>query len=340
MQTLLSAIAGDEEIEALLSDEAQLVSVLAFESALAQATAEAGVISADAAAAVDAAIARFKPDWANLRAGMQRDGVVVPSLVAQLRAVLPEQHRAALHRGATSQDAVDTALSIQLRRILPILVARIAKLETSLAALLARYGAQPLMAHTRTQAALPITLGDKLESWARPLAAHRAALSGTVLKVQFGGPVGDRRDLDGQGGRIAAGLAARLHLADASAWHTAREPVAALGQRLALLTGSLGKIGADILLMAQTEVASIVLSGGGASSAMPHKSNPVNAEILLALAHHAASLSGTLAHAMIHEGERSGAAWTLEWLALPPLVVASGAALLRAQRLIEQVSFE
>jgi 3-carboxy-cis,cis-muconate cycloisomerase len=105
-----------------------------------------------------------------------------------------------------------------------------------------------------------------------------------------------------------------------------------------MLSGTLGKIGADLALMAQTEIQSVTLAGGGTSSAMSHKSNPVSAEILIALARYTAGLSGTLNSAMVHENERSGAAWTLEWLVLSPLTLASGASLLKTRELLASVT--
>ena len=89
--------------------------------------------------------------------------------------------------------------------------------------------------------------------------------------------------------------------------------------------------------MAQTEVASVTIEGGGSSSAMPHKQNPVGAELLVSLAHHNAVLVSGLYQAMVHEQERSGAAWTLEWLILPQMVVATAAALRLAAELAGQI---
>ena len=94
---LLASLAGDAEIETLLSDAAQIAHILDFERALAEAEADAELITADAAAAIVSAIAGFSPDWDDLAVGMARDGVVVPALVRQLRAAIGEKHGKALH---------------------------------------------------------------------------------------------------------------------------------------------------------------------------------------------------------------------------------------------------
>ncbi|SMQ85323.1 3-carboxy-cis,cis-muconate cycloisomerase [Devosia lucknowensis] len=338
--TLLSALTGDTEIEALLSDAAQLDAMLAFERALAEASAEAGLISDAAARSIARAIDAFAPDWPNLEAGMARDGVVVPALIRQLKAGVAEADRASLHKGATSQDVIDTALMVQLGKVFDVYEARLSGLLSTLDTLAARHGEASLMAHTRMQVALPTTWGAKLASWSEPLKRHLRSLSvmrRSLLVIQLGGPVGDRGSFDGHGDAIATGMARRLDLGLATPWQATRDPIVALGSLLAQISGSLGKIGMDIALLAQNEVAAVGLAGGGGSSAMAHKSNPVNAEVLVALARHNAGLSGTLNQALVHENERSGAAWTLEWLTLPPMLVATGASLRLAAALLDQL---
>jgi len=341
MSKLLAALAADPEIEALLSDEAQIRAILRFEVALAEAEAEAGLIDGAAAASIAGAAAAFTPDWPALLAGMKRDGVGAPALIAQMRAALAPPCRDALHFGATSQDAVDTALILQLGAILPVLLTRIGGIRAQIEALGLRSGGNRLMAHTRMQAALPFTVADKLRAWDDALERQRSALETQLpdlLVVKLGGPIGNRASFGDLGDRVCEGIARRLGLRPAPPWHTARDRIAGLGSRLAMLAGTLGKIGADIALMAQSEIGAVTLGGAGGSSSMPHKSNPVGAELLIALAHHCAGLSGTLHHAMVHENERSGSAWTLEWLVLPQLIMSAGASLQTASELLANIT--
>ncbi|KFC68070.1 3-carboxy-cis,cis-muconate cycloisomerase [Devosia sp. LC5] len=342
MTTLLDALTGDNAIAALLSDQAQLSHMLAFEAALAQAEAQAGLIAPEAARAIEAAIARFTPDWNDLVAGMIQDGVVIPALMRQLRGAIGPQHAAALHFGATSQDAIDTALVLQIADVITLLEQRLNALQLRLAAVAAQDGARPAMAHTRMQQALTTTIGDKLANWSEPLGRHLNALARTrreLLVIQLGGPVGDRASFDGKGDLVAKYLAQRLDLGVAPSWHAMRDPIVAFGSLLSLISGTLGKMGMDIALMAQTEIGEVRLTAGGQSSAMAHKSNPVKAELLVALARYNAGLAGTLQQAMVHENERSGAAWTLEWLTLPKMMTTSGASLRIADELLAQISF-
>lgn len=340
MPSLLHALTRDPEVAALFSDEAELAAILEFEAALAQAEAEAGLITPAAAAAVARAIAGFTPDHDDLVRGMTADGVVVPALVRQLRDGIGPEHVDAVHVGATSQDAIDTGLILRLAKAIPILIERVAALEKAFSAFSDTAGSTELMAHTRMQAALPFTVKDKVATWAEPLSRQRQSLDAMrrrLLVVQLGGPIGDRSSFKGKGDEIARRLAALLDLGLAPSWHSQRDPIVEFGSLLASISGSLGKFGADVTLMAQSEVRQITLSGGGGSSSMAHKSNPVNAELLVALARYNAGLAGTLQQAMIHENERSGAAWTLEWMVLPDMVVTTARALAVALALVGQM---
>jgi 3-carboxy-cis,cis-muconate cycloisomerase len=338
---LLDVMLSDEAVEDLLSDESQLAAMLRVEVALAQAEVATGLISREAAKRIEAALEEYEPDWEDLADGMARDGVVVPRLVVQLRLAVGAEHGASLHKGATSQDIVDTALMLQLKPMLGLFAERADGLVEQLQALAARDGAKPLMAHTRMQAALPFTVDAKLRTWSEPLGQHRRDLAAAAgaLAIQLGGPIGNRSSFSGKGDEVARHLAGLLGLADAPSWQSSRGRMASLGSLLAQLTGALGKIGADIVLMAQSEVGAIAIEGGGSSSAMPHKSNPVGAEMLVALAHHNAVLVSGLHHAMVHENERSGAAWTLEWLTLPQMLRNTGGALRIAASLIGSIRF-
>jgi 3-carboxy-cis,cis-muconate cycloisomerase len=325
----LSGLFGDEEIEALLGIDAEIDAILRFEIALAEAEAETDVIPPEAASAIADALADFKPDMAMLRKGVARDGVVVPELVRQTREVVGAPYGDLLHFGATSQDVIDTALVLRLKPVLDVFERRLDELAERFDQLHERFGKKPLMGRTRMQAAIPITAGDRIRSWRDPLRRHAKrleALRPVLLAVQFGGAAGTLNKLGGKGEAIRAALAEKLGLADAPQWQSQRDRVAEFANFLSLLTGSLGKFGQDIVLMAQAGD-EIALSGGGGSSAMPHKQNPVAAEILVTLGRFNATQLSGMHHALIHEQERSGSAWSLEWLILPQMIVATGSAL-------------
>jgi 3-carboxy-cis,cis-muconate cycloisomerase len=183
--------------------------------------------------------------------------------------------------------------------------------------------------------------GDRIVAWRDPLNRARRRLAETVTglcTLQMGGATGT---LDGRDGKWPAvkermGIALGLEVS-ISSWHSQRDRLVAFADSLALISGSLGKFGQDVALMAQDEIGEIALAGGGTSSAMPHKTNPIAAEILVVLARFSAVQISAMHHAMVHEQERSGAAWTLEWMVLPQICVAAAAGLATAARLIADV---
>lgn len=339
---LLNALVGDREVEGIFSNETELRALLQVEAALAESEAEIGLIDEEAAQHIVTACSSFVPDWSGLAAGLARDGVIVPELVRQLRAAVGDPFSSAVHLGATSQDIIDTALVLRLKRLTEVYLRRLDGLMDLLGALKRRDGKIPLMAHTRMQQALPFEAADKIDTWLQPLERHGTALREIrprLLCVQLGGPIGTREELKGHGDALADAMAERLGLGYAPSWHSQRDRIGEFAAWLSLLSGTLGKIGQDVVLMAQNEIGEVRLASGGGSSAMPHKSNPVPAEVLVSLARFNAGLLGTLHQSLIHENERSGAAWTLEWLVLPQMAVTTGAALNRARSLFETLSF-
>ncbi|WP_174801671.1 3-carboxy-cis,cis-muconate cycloisomerase [Martelella limonii] len=332
----LSGLFGDDEIAAIWSHRARLAHMLAFEVAWSRALGSVGLAEAGAAEEAAAAILATRVDDDAIRAGTARDGVPVPALVRALRA---EAGAGPVHDGATSQDVIDTALALTLKATSDLVAARLIRLGQALEALDARFGHVPLMGRTRMQAATEISAGDRIASWRLPLEDHADRLR--VLRpriecVQVGGAAGDRRALGRHAQAVTDHVADSLGLAaTARAWHARRDGVAEFAGFLSLVTGTLGKIGQDIALMA--ELGDIALSGGGGSSSMPHKQNPVLAELLVTLARfNAVQLSG-MHQALVHEQERSGAAWMLEWMILPQMASAAARALAAGITLIESV---
>lgn len=336
---------ADAEIERQFSAEMLIARMMSFERELSRALGDHGLVEKSIANSALLAMEHFKPDIGMLAEGSLQDGLPVPvmvqSLKAHVRAHVDEGGENAVHIGATSQDLLDTALVLALREVSLCLTVRLSRVIDQLEGLDVSFGARSMMARTRMQAALPITVSDRLGSWNSPLCAllsELPALRQHVEQLQFGGAVGTRSGLGDKGNDISAQIAAALELGNPpKAWHSMREPIVRYGDFLSKLTGSLGKIGIDICLMAQQGICDIKLSGSGSSSAMPHKQNPVLAESLVSFARFNAVQVSGLHQAMVHEQERSGMAWTLEWMILPLMAATAGKALLHASTLLEQI---
>lgn len=338
---LFGGLFSDETIAAEFSAAAFTGRMLDFEAAWTRALAKVGAVTAvNSDLALRAIEAYDLANISGLATGSNKDGLPVPALVKELRSGLSSGPAQAIHSGATSQDVVDSAMALALLAVVGKLDTRLETVLAQLDDLVERFGDAPLMGRTRMQAALPATVALRVDAWRRPLVSHRARLRPLreeIGRVQVGGAVG-RRDLPKDyGEEVATEVARQLGLEAAPVWHTDRSGPVTMGHWLTLVAGTSGKIGQDLALMAQQGVDELRLTDAGGSSAMPHKQNPVLAETMVALARHVATQQGALAQAMIHEQERSGVAWALEWLTLPAMAEATGAALKHLSRLLKSI---
>ncbi|MDP9807760.1 3-carboxy-cis,cis-muconate cycloisomerase [Rhizobium tibeticum] len=322
----LCGLLGDDETAAYFSAEADIRAMLAFEAALAKAEAVHGLILPDAARRIGVVCATFEPDLSQLRAAAACDGVVVADLVKQLRKAVGSPFSDCVHLAATSQDVIDTSLMVRLKAVAFLFSNRLSKIAQAFDDLDARFGKARLMGRTRMQAAIAITVSDRLRAWRAPLEGYRDRLTEQRFLVQFGGAAGTLDKLQDKAPAIRAALAQELGLSDEPQWQSQRGLIVDLASLISLISGSLGKFGQDIALLAQAGD-EIELAGGGGSSAMSHKQNPVAAETLVALARFNATQLSGIHQSLVHEQERSGAAWTLEWLILPQMVMATAASL-------------
>nr|WP_306267316.1 3-carboxy-cis,cis-muconate cycloisomerase [Pararhizobium sp. IMCC3301] len=339
---LLGALLGDDAVSAAFSSAATLSHFRDFEIALTDALAGNCLLTSDTAAAIIAGCRSFVPDTERLRLDTMTDGLPVPAYIRQLKAHIGTPHADNVHLGATSQDLIDTALALALTEINAEFRSKISSLQENLQILNHSFGGNTLMGRTRMQAALPINVSQRIKAWLAPLQRHleRLQIVGPAVSVlQLGGAVGRRHAYGDKADAIAGQMAEALGLHNPpAAWHTERDNLANYANWLSLVTGSLGKMGQDVCLMAQQGIEEITLSGGGGSSAMPHKHNPIAAETLVTLARYNAVQLSAMHHALIHEQERSGSAWALEWMILPQMCEATACALTTALRLTGQVS--
>ncbi|MEO0683299.1 MAG: lyase family protein, partial [Pseudomonadota bacterium] len=321
---------SDADAAALFTDAAEIRAMMLVEAALAEAQGALGLIPAEAAEAIGRAAREAVIDPAELAEGTAAAGVVVPAFVERFRRAVADPAQAAwLHHGATSQDILDTALVLRLKRLLEQLEARQRATLGALAAAARRWRDLPMAARTRGQAATPTSFGARIALWGAPLLRsldRQAQLAPRLLVVSLHGAAGTSAALGEAAPALRARMAARLGLGDAPLpWHAARDGLAELASHLAILTAAHGKMGRDLLELARSEAGEARAGAAGGSSTMPHKRNPVGPEALIALARHASRLSGALQEAMLAEHERDGAAWTLEWLSLPQLCLTAAA---------------
>ncbi|SDR48376.1 3-carboxy-cis,cis-muconate cycloisomerase [Pseudovibrio sp. Tun.PSC04-5.I4] len=334
---------GDEEVQNAFSPETTLAHYLAYEVALTNALCESAIISNEARDGIVAGCKCFQPDVAGLRAGTAIDGLPIPAFIKQLKAHIGAPHASDCHKTSTSQDVMDTALALSLKHVSAIFSKRLTAVIAALKALNDANAAHALMGRTRMQAALPITATDRILTWIEPLKRHQIRLERAATQVailQMGGPVGTNSAQAAHGDVIVSQMAQELGLGvpDRS-WHTQRDGLAEFAGVLSMISGNLGKIGTDIALMAQQGIDEVKLRGGGSSSAMPHKQNPIKAELLVTLARYNAAQVSVMHGALVHEQERSGASWAVEWMVLPGMCMTTGCGLATALELFQQIEW-
>src|SRR6202795_2118464 len=230
-----------EAIDRIFSDQAYIQSLLEFEAALARAEAKAGVIPAADAQIIATACHAENFCLDELAAQAALSGNVAIPLVNKLTELVAKQNKDAarfVHWGATSQDSMDTAVVLQLRRALEIVDQDLARFTSTLASLVDKYRATPIAARTWMQQALPTTFGFMVAGWLDAILRHRSRLSdlrARNLTLQFGGAVGTLATLSGRGPAVARVLAEELHLPlPLIPWHTHRDRIVEIAATLGL----------------------------------------------------------------------------------------------------------
>ncbi|HEY0999828.1 MAG TPA: lyase family protein [Streptosporangiaceae bacterium] len=332
-------------------DAAWLQAMLDAEAGLARALERAGLAPAGAGQAVTAAARAGNFDPNELGGLAALTGNPVPGLARALARQVPQTAVSAVHRGATSQDIVDTAAMLLAKRAIDVIAADLARAADAAAGLAAAHRDSIMIGRTLLQQAVPVTFGLVAAGWLTSLDEARAGLDsvGPRLAVQFGGAAGTLASLGEAGYRVTALLAAELGLAaPVLPWHTDRLRIIDLGTALARVTAVLGKIARDVTLLAQSEVGEVSEGSGpaetradqrgahqqapaasprrGGSSAMPHKRNPVASIAILGCTRQVPGLLATLAAASEQELQRAAGAWHAEWEPLTALLRLTGSA--------------
>ncbi|WP_110590160.1 lyase family protein [Microbacterium suaedae] len=334
-----------------VSDAAILAALVAAEAGLVDALAAEGVAPAGVSGSPLRAIDLDVPALA--RDAVAGGNPVIP-LVALLRAAAPDEVRPWIHRGATSQDILDTSLMIVAREAVGRIRADLARVSAALGAFAAEHRDLVAAGRTLTQHAVPTTIGLRAANWRRAIDRALVRIDHLELPAQLGGAAGtmaalaetvraspdaQRRqnsvepaDTPGSGtadariGVVVQGV--RRAYADAvglrhleAPWHTQRWPVTELGDALTQATDALGKLAADVATASRTEIGELAEPTGGGSSAMPQKQNPARSVLLRSAALRAPQLAATLHLASAAASdERPDGAWHAEWSTLRELL--------------------
>ncbi len=338
---------GSDAMRTVFDEGAFYRRMLDVEAALARVQGRLGLIPAEAAAAISDAAGSVALDRAELAASVRRVGYPVVGIVAALTRAAGTEAGRWTHWGATTQDIMDSAQSLQIRDGLALIRADLVATVAALARLAEAHRTTVMAGRTHLQHALPVTFGLKAAVWLSPLVTHVERLDQLrprVEMVQFGGAAGTLASLRADGLAVAEGLAAELGMRSPPLpWHVSRDGVAETVGFLGLLCGSLAKIATDVILLAQTEVGEVAEpyeAGRGGSSTMPQKRNPIASEYILAAARFAQALVPVMQGAMAADQERATGPWQAELLALPQAFVLAHGALRHARDLAQGLTVD
>ena len=310
---IYAGLFGDPETERLFSDSTEVGAMLLVDGTLARVQGTLGLIPADAAAFIVRAADEAQIDPTALAAEVACNGVPVPALLAAFRkaATAPDLMQY-LHWAATSRDIMDTGLALRLRPVLALWQVRLTAILQQMAAFAKTHAALPMAARTFGQIAKPTSFGAVVAGWGWPLIAAQnslATLRPALLQVSLSGAAGTLAAMGAEGPAVRAALAQEQHLTDPGhSWQADRSGIGVLAGFAATLAGSLGKIGEDLILLTQSGLAEVTLTGGGASSTMPQKQNPVAPSAVVALARFVIGQAAILQGAGLHRQQRDGAA--------------------------------
>ncbi|MBB5936969.1 3-carboxy-cis,cis-muconate cycloisomerase [Streptomyces zagrosensis] len=357
---LLSPVRAGTPVEAAVADHAWLQAMLDAEAALARAQARLGTVPHEAARVItDAAQARHLDLFALARRAREAANPVV-ALVQEFSAVVAARDASAaeyVHRGSTSQDILDTGAMLVADRALGLIIPDLDRTAEALATLAERHRDTTMAGRTLTLHAVPTTFGLKAAGWMWLVldAAERLRRVRDGLPVQLGGAAGTLAGYleyagCGHGSPRVGSYAQELTAAFADEaglaqpvlpWHALRTPMVDLAAALAFTAGALGKVAVDVQSLTRTEVGEVhegTVAGRGASSAMPHKRNPVLATVIRSAALQVPQLAATVTGAMAAEDERSAGVWHAEWEPLRECLRLAGGAAAHAVELTENLS--
>jgi 3-carboxy-cis,cis-muconate cycloisomerase len=331
----------------IFSDRAQLQYMLDVEAALARAQAKLGLVPSHVAETITAAARVENLRLERIAASARTVGYPVVGVVKELGRAAGEEAARYIHLGATTQDILDTALVLQMRRACDYLRRDLLTLVRKLAEHAVRYRNTPMAGRTHLQHAVPITFGLKCAVWAAPLATHIERLDAAIrrtLVIEFGGAAGTLAPLAENGVAVMEALSQELGLAVPDLpWHVVRDAVTEIVTLLGLICGSVAKFALDITLLTQTEVAEVFephTTGRGGSSTMPQKRNPIASEYILAAVRGVHALVPLMLGTMVQDHERGTGPWQAEPLVIPQCFVLTAGALAHACAIAEGMTVD
>jgi adenylosuccinate lyase len=338
---------GSPAVRAVFEERGRLQSWLEVLAALARAQAAEGIVPSEAAEQITRLARVELLDLEQVAEQTRVTGHSTLGLIRALEQVLPAEVHEHVYVGATVQDLSDTWTSLALRAVLGEVWRDLRRVEELLLDLAERHRDTLLAGRTHGQPGAPVTFGWKAAGWADEVRRHLDRLREGAprwLVGQLGGGVGTLAALGPSGLDVRRRFCAELGLGDPGiSWLAARDRVAEVGGVLAMVTGTLARIGAEVYELQRPEIGELrepARAEQVGSITMPHKRNPERSEHLDTLARLVRANSGVLLEGMVGQHERDGRSWKAEWVALPEVCLFTSSALQIAVDLLEGLEID
>jgi 3-carboxy-cis,cis-muconate cycloisomerase len=341
---LFDPLYATESVLASTDDTAWLQAMLDVEAAIARAGAKAGLVPAASADAITASCVAGDFDAADIGRRAVASATWIVPLVAELRARVPASARGFVHLGATSQDVIDTAMSLVVARTIDVIAPVLLDVATSLADLTRAHRNTLQIGRTLLQHAAPTTFGLVCAGWLTGVDEALVDLDRIRrdrLAVQFGGAVGTLAAYGDDGAHLAALVADELDLvAPTMPWHTTRVRIDEAAAALGIVAGSLAGIAGDVALLSGSDVGEVAEGAPGGSSSMPYKRNPSRAVLVTACTHQVPALVATMLAAAAQEHQRAAGRWQAEWPTMTSLLRLVGSAATHARSMLSDLAVD
>jgi adenylosuccinate lyase len=341
---------GTPELRAIFEEEARIKQWLEILAVLAETEGEFGLVPADMAARVAAGCRAIKPDSSFLyevRQGFEASGHSTQGLIQAVQKRCQGDSGEWLYCGATVQDLADTWMMGALRDARAIYVRDLEEVDTALQRLAKQHRDTVMPGRTHGQQGLPITFGFKVAGWLAEIARHRQRITEIATRMDIGqlcGGVGSLSSLGPRAFEIQARFLSRLGLrAPEISWTSSRDVLAEWCNLMALLTATADRIGHEVYNLQRSEIGEVAegfVPGTVGSITMPHKRNPELAEHLGTLARVARHNAGMIAESLVHDHERDGRSWKVEWHAVPQIALVAGKALALLRSLVTSLEVD
>lgn len=341
---LLGRLYGDTVTASAMDEQSYIHSMIAIERAVAVAQGEFGVIPRAAARGLPEALEAVRIDTERLWRETRNVGYPVLPLIQQIDEQLPAELRGYLHLGLTTQDVMDTALVLQINSAAIRQAELIAHLGDALSRRVQESATWPAPARTHAQQAVPTTMGARFAVFLSQVTDLTGDWTDAIDRLSV-------LSMHGAGGTSAAmgthAAAVRAHVAEALGlrhsnvpWHVGRQGLARLVSTLATFAAVCSRLAKEVVDLSRNEVGELREATGhlrGASSTMPQKANPIDAEAVIGLAWSTIAQVTPMTRAMEAGHERAAGEWQIEWSAVPAAVIWAASTLAVTARMIEDL---